>query len=322
MKAAVYERYGGPEVVAVREVPRPEPGPGEMLVRVGAASLTTADWRMRASAFPGALWLPGRMMVGLLRPRQTVLGRDFAGVVDRVGAGVAGFREGERVFGVAGHGAHAEFVKVPETAAVLATPEGMTDAEAAALPFGALSALVFLRDYARVRAGQSVLVVGASGGVGCYAVQIARALGAEVTGVASAANLGFVRGLGAAEALDYAQPAPAGRLYDAILDTVGATTFAGEKAALKEGGVYVPLNFGLREGLQALATRRAARKVAIGVSGDTRKDLAAVVAMVADRRVRPVIDRSFPLADIVAAHRYVEGRHRRGAVIVLMGAGA
>jgi NADPH:quinone reductase-like Zn-dependent oxidoreductase len=321
MKAAVYERYGGPEVVAVREVPRPEAGAGEILVRVNAASVTTADWRMRASAFPGVLWLPGRLMVGLRRPRRTVLGRDFAGVVVRVGAGVAGFRAGDRVFGVSGHGAHAEFVAVPAAGAVLATPARLEDAEAAALPFGALAALVFLRDYARVQAGQAVLVVGATGGVGAYAVQIAAALGAEVTGVASAANLDLVRGLGAAHALDYGLPPPAGREYDVIFDTVGATTFGGEAGRLREGGVYVPLNFGLREGLQALTTRRAARRVTIGVSGDSRADLEAVAGMVAAGRLRPVVDREYPLERIADAYRDVETRHRRGCVVVTVGEG-
>ncbi len=319
MKAAVYERYGGPEVVAIREVPRPEPGEGEILVRVHAASVTTADWRLRASAFPGVLWLPGRLMVGLFAPKRPILGRDFAGVVERAGTGVTGFREGDRVFGVSGHGAHAEFVTVAETAAVLATPAGLDDAEAAALPFGALAALVFLRDYAKVRPGQAVLVVGATGGVGAYAVQIAAALGAEVTGVASTGNLELVRSLGAMHALDYALQPPAARDYDVILDTVGATTFSSETGRLREGGVYVPLNFGLREGWQALTTRRAARRVAIGVSGDSRADLEAVAGMVTEELLRPVVDRTYPLERIADAYRDVETRHRRGCVVVTMG---
>ncbi len=250
-----------------------------------------------------------------------MLGRDFAGVVEQVGAGVAGIRAGDRVFGVSGHGAHAEFLAVPAAGAVLATPAGLGDAEAAALPFGALSALVFLRDHARVRPGQAVLVVGATGGVGAYAVQIAAALGAEVTGVASAANLDLVRGLGAAHALDYGLPPPAGRDYDVIFDTVGATTFGGEAGRLREGGVYVPLNFGLREGWQALTTRRGSRRVAIGVSGDSRADLETVAGMVADGRLRPVVDRTYPLERIADAYRDVETRHRRGCVVVTVGEG-
>jgi NADPH:quinone reductase-like Zn-dependent oxidoreductase len=171
-----------------------------------------------------------------------------------------------------------------------------------------------------VQAGQAVLVVGATGGVGAYAVQIAAALGAEVTGVASAANLDLVRGLGAAHALDYRLPPPAGREYDVIFDTVGATTFRGEAGRLREGGVYVPLNFGLREGLQALTSRRASRRVAIGVSGDSRADLEAVAGMVAAGRLRAVVDRAYPLERIADAYRDVETRHRRGCVVVTVGA--
>ncbi len=315
MRAAVLTRDG----FQFQDLPLPVPGPGEILVRVGAAAVTTADWRMRAAAFPGFLWLPGRLMVGITGPRKKVLGHSFAGVVEAVAAGVAGPRVGERVFGVSGHGAHAEFVAVKADGPVAAVPAGLDDAGAAALPFGALSALDFLRRFAGVQPGQAVLVVGATGGVGCYAVQIAAALGAEVTGVASAGNLDFVRELGAVEALDHARPAPEGPAYDVILHTVGATNFAGEAGRLREGGVYVPLNFGLREMWQALRTRRAARRVVIGTSGDRRADLEEIAGMVAAGRLRPVVERAYPLERIVDAYRDVETRHRRGCVVVTMG---
>jgi NADPH:quinone reductase-like Zn-dependent oxidoreductase len=318
MKAVVYERYGGPEVLEVREVPQPTPGAGEILVRVRAASVTTADWRMRAAAFPGITWLPGRLMVGLIRPRRRVLGQTFAGVVERVGDGATRFRPGERVFGV-GQGSHAELVTVPETGAVVATPDRVSDVEAAALPFGALSALVFLRDFAKLRAGQAVLVIGASGSVGGCAVQIARALGAEVTGVASAASLDFVRALGAAQALDDARPAPSGRRHAGILATAGAPTYAAEAARLREGGVYVPLNIGFGDAVRALTTRRAPRRVVIGVSGDTRDDLATVAQMVEAGTLRPLVDQVYPLERIAEAHREVERRHRRGTIVVTLG---
>src|SRR5690606_20925394 len=262
MKAIVYDRYGPPEVLRLEEVQLPgagpgevrvrvraapvttadwrlrapafpgalwpPAGPGEVRVRVRAASVTTADWRLRASAFPGVLWLPGRLMTGLFRPRNRVLGLDFAGEVDAVGDGVSRFATGDRVFGFAGKGAHAEYLVMPEAGAIAATPEDLSDPEAAALPFGALSALVFLRDYAGLLPGQSVAVVGASGGVGAYAVQVARALGARVTGIASAGSRGFVLGLGAERFVDYGVEdfTFGAERYDLVLDTVGATDFS------------------------------------------------------------------------------------------------
>ena len=185
MKAAIYTSYGAPDTVHLAEVPTPAPGPSEVLVRVHASTVTTADWRLRASAFPGLLWLPGRFMTGLLRPRNPVLGMEVAGEILAIGADVMRFHAEQRVFGFSGGGGHAEYVVLPEIAALIETPSQLSDAEAASLPFGAISALEFLRDIARVTPGQHVLVVGASGGVGVYAVQIAKALGAEVTAVAS-----------------------------------------------------------------------------------------------------------------------------------------
>ncbi|MBK6520043.1 MAG: NAD(P)-dependent alcohol dehydrogenase [Polyangiaceae bacterium] len=242
MRACVYEEYGGPDVVSVAEVATPSPKEGELLVKVAAASVTTADWRFRSASFPVVFALAGRLLVGVLRPRHPVLGMDFAGEVAAIGAGVSDFRVGERVFGAATRGAHAEYVTVRADGAVTRTPPGLSDAEAAAVPFGANSALAFLRDFGAVRAGQRVLVVGASGGVGVWAVQIARHLGAEVTGVASAKNLELVRSLGAARALDYGSEAylEPGAGYDLIFDTLGATTFAQARPALAPSGTYLP----------------------------------------------------------------------------------
>jgi NADPH:quinone reductase-like Zn-dependent oxidoreductase len=260
-------------------------------------------------------------MFGVLRPRRRVLGGEFAGRVEAVGAGVARFEPGDRVFGFCGLGAHAEYVAVPESGAIAATPATLDDGQAAAIPFGALAALVFLRDHARVQPGQRVLVVGASGGVGVYAVQIARHLGAEVAGVCSTANTDLVRTLGAAEAIDYTREdftAAAGR-YDAILDTVGATSFERCKRALADGGVFVPLNFGLRELAQKAATAfpgSGGKRIAIGVNDDTREDLESLLPLLDSGALRPVIDRRYPLDRIAEAHAYVEGRHRRGSVVI------
>lgn len=326
MLAAVHDRYGPPEVVHLREVPDPMPGPGEVLVRVRAAGVTTADWRLRAAAFPGALVVPGRLIAGLRRPRHPVLGGDFAGEVAAVGPGAAGFAPGDRVFGTSGFGAHAERVAVRASGAVAPIPAapghpaGLPFAEAAALPFGALAALVALRDAARLRAGERLLVMGASGGVGVCAVQIGAAIGARVTGTASPRNHDLLRALGAERAWDYADgPVPPGPPFDVALDAAGFGSFSAVRPRLAPGGRFVPLTFGLREIGQALGTMRAGpggRSVRIATVGERRADLDAVAAMVAAGTLRPVIDRRYPFAAVAEAHRHVEGRRRSGAVIL------
>lgn len=319
MKAMIYDSYGGPEVVVPRDVPRPEAGAGQVLVRVRAAGITTADWRLRASAFPGGLWLPGRLMTGLFRPRKPVLGGDFAGVVEAVGAGVTRFRPGDRVFGFSGHGAHAEFLVMEADGAIAGVPGGVNDAQAAALPFGALCALEFLRDVARLRAGQKVLIVGASGGVGGYAVQIARWLGAEVTGVASCGNLSYVRDLGAARVIDYRAGEVtdgAGR-FDLVFDTVGALDFKTARRVLHQDGLFLPLNFGLGDLPRALCSGLGrGPRMKLHVSGDTRAGVEALAELVIGGQLRPLVDRVYPFAEIRSGYAHVETRHRRGAVVL------
>lgn len=319
MKAAIYTRYGNADVVRLAEIPTPVPGPDEVLIRVHASTVTTADWRLRASAFPGLLWLPGRLMTGLWAPRNPVLGMEIAGEVVAVGQKVTKFRPGQRVFGFSGGGGHAEFVCMTEDSALLPTPDQLSNAEAAALPFGAICAWEFLKDIAKVKPGQKVLIVGASGGVGVYAVQIARALGAEVTAVASAGNAELLRSLGAQHVLDYKRddPSKARAAYDLVFDTVGATRYPRMIRALKRRGLFLPLNFGGRELLHCLvAALIRGPRIRLHVNGDSAEKLARVIDLVKAGDIRPVIDRRFTLVDIRAAHQYVEGRHRKGAVIV------
>ncbi len=318
MKAATYHRYGPPSVVTIEDVPRPEPAADEILVEVAASSVSTADWRLRASAFPGILWLPGRMMTGLFRPKKPVLGVDFAGRVAAAGAAVTSFAPGDRVFGFAGSGAHAQFLAIKETGAVAQMAEGQGFEEAAALPFGALSALVFLRDVAELQPGERILIGGATGGVGVYAVQIAKAMGAEVTGLASAANLTLLAELGADHAVDY-RSGDAGRHgpFDVIVDPAGHMSFAQARPMLIEEGRFVPLNFGARELWQALWVRLTGRRrILISVSGDTKEDLIHLRGLVESGAVRPVIDSTWPLDRIAEAHAKVETRHKTGAVVV------
>jgi NADPH:quinone reductase-like Zn-dependent oxidoreductase len=323
MKAAIARRYGPADVIEIAELPRPSPRAGEILVEVSASAVTTADWRLRASAFPGGLWIAGRLYAGLFRPRNKVLGADFAGTVVAVGEGAHRFAPGDRVFGAALGRANAEYLTVAEDATVALMPAGLSFTEAAALPFGALCALAFLRDFGRVGPGTRLCVVGATGGVGAYATQIGRALGASVTAVASASGAELARDLGAERVVDYARedPFPAGAGYDVILDTVRPADFSAVRGALAPGGLYLPLNSGvasmLRAAMGALVPRGpAARRMRTEISGENPADLDEIARMVAEGRLRPVIDSVFPLARVADAHARVETRRRRGAVVL------
>lgn len=321
MQAALYRRYGPAENVAVEESPDPAPGDGEVLIEIHASTVTTADWRMRASAFPGVLWLPGRLMTGLFRPRRQILGGDISGRVTALGPGVTRFALGDEVYGFAGHGAHAERLVMSETAAIAPKPTRISHGEAASVPFGGLAALVFLRDFAKLEAGRRALILGATGGVGVFAVQLARHFGAHVTATAGADKADLVRSLGADAVVDHHREdfADSGETFDVILDTVGASEFPHARRALSPSGVYVPLDIGLREIFWKLATMRGnGRRIEIGVSSDTAVDLAFLAGLLEDGSLRPVIDSTFPLDRIVEAHRRVESRRKTGGVVIDM----
>lgn len=319
MKAVTARRYGPADILRIEDLPRPEPGPGEILIRIRAASVTTADWRLRAAAFPGGLAIVGRLVAGLWKPRHLVPGSDVAGEVAALGAGVTGFEVGQRVVAVLGHGGHAEYGLAKAEDAVALIPEGMNFDEAAALPFGGLTAQEFLRDVAQLRAGQTVLILGASGGVGAYAVQIAAARGAHVTAVAGPGREAVLRGLGAERVLDYRRDAIIGR-FDLVFDTVGAMRWPESRRLLDKDGLFLPLNFGLRElGHMLRAKLSGGPRMALHVSGDSRAALEALLELWRAGKLRPVIDSRFPLEQIAAAHRLVETRHRAGAVVLEVG---
>jgi NADPH:quinone reductase-like Zn-dependent oxidoreductase len=323
MKAALYDSYGPAAVLQIGDVARPEIGDGEVLVQVHATTVTTADWRLRASAFPGIMWLPGRLMFGLFAPRNRVLGHEFSGRVVSRGKDVTRFRLGDAVFGFSNGGAHAQYLAIGEDAAIAKMPAGTGYDEAAAVPFGAVAALVFLRDVAKLKPDQKVLVLGASGGVGVYAVQIAKHIGAEATGVASTANVDLVASLGADRVIDYRKQeiTDNAEKYDLVFDTAGIATFATAKRALAPQGVYIPLEFGAREIWQALVTSMSGgRRVVIGVNGDTREDMEYVAELLEKGAIRPVIDSRYPLERIADAHRRVETRHKTGSVVVTVAA--
>lgn len=320
MKAAWHDRYGAADVLEIREVARPEPKDDEILVQVFATSVTTADWRFRASEFPKIMWLAGRAMAGLFAPKNNVLGSEFAGRVVARGKDVTKFKGGDEVFGFSGAlGAHAEYLVVSQDGPVVRKPAGVGYDEAAAAPFGANTALTFLRDFAQVRPGQKVLIAGASGGVGVWAVQIAKHLGAQVTAVTSTGNVGLVNSLGADRVIDYKRDNywETGETWDVIFDTAGTTKFAEAKRVLTPKGLFLPAEFQGREMLQALrAAIFGGKRVMLRVSGDSQENLQTIAGLMDEGEIRAVIDSHYPLERIADAHRRVESRHKRGSVVV------
>jgi NADPH:quinone reductase-like Zn-dependent oxidoreductase len=258
-------------------------------------------------------------MLGLRRPRNRSTGREFSGRVVAVGAGVTRFAVGDEVFGINPRGVNAEYIVVPESGAVMLKPTRLTHAEAVALPFGAITAVTFLREMAKIQPGERVLIAGASGGVGVYAVQVAKHLGAEVTAICSPGNAELVRSLGADHVIDYTSedPRTLGRIWDVVVDPVGKTTFADYRALLSEGGRHVIIEGGFRNIWESIITPwMRGPTVLWGVANDNRDALAKVCALVEAGAIRPVIGHRFPMTEVVTAHRVIEGRHRKGAVIL------
>lgn len=327
MKAVVYEEYGSADVLHFNEVPKPSPREKEVLIRVHAATVTTGDVNMRGFTFvpPGFGFLP-RLMFGLRKPKKNILGVEVAGVIESIGRNVSLFKPGDQVFGINSTdlGAYAEYVCWPEKRALALKPSTITYEEAAAIPFGAGTALYFLRDLAKIQPGQKVLVNGASGGVGVYAVQLAKYYGADVTGVCSTANTALVRSLGADTVIDYTKEDIRKHTakYDIIFDTVvGKTSFSTYENLLKPKGLYLAVAGGLREMRQMLWTSwRGGKKVLAGSPSERREDLMFISELIEARKLKPVIDRRYPLEQIADAHRYVDtGRKRGGVVITVAG---
>lgn len=320
MKAATCRRYGSPEVLAIETMERPEPKRGEVLVRVTNSTVTSGDTRLRGFRGPLLFWLPLRLAFGLLRPRQPITGMEFAGEIVALGPVVKGLRVGDRVFGMKIGGANAEYVTAKVTAALARSPSRLSDEQCAATPFGALSALSFVRDIAKVRPGERILIHGASGAVGVFAVQLAKILGAHVTAVCSARNAQMVAELGADRVLDYAskdfklEP----EAYDVILDTVGATRFSRCRHALDPTGRHVFAEVDGGRLLQSIWTSfRAGPRVLCGFSaGDSRKDMTLIAQYLDRGLLRPIIDRRYSMDQIVEAHRYVDLGRKRGAVVI------
>ena len=326
MKAAIVTRYGTSEVVQIRDVATPRAKHGQVVVRQHATTVNSGDARIRAANMPPGFGLILRLVFGLRGPRQPILGIVVAGEVAEVGPGVTSHKVGDRVVATTGFAmrAHAEYVAVKATRLV-ALPEGLGMAEAAALPFGALTALYFLRDRARVQPGETVLVIGASGAVGAAAVQLARHFGAKMTAVSSAANADLVRSLGAETAIDYrAQDfRRLGQRYDVIVDCTGQATAANCRDVLVPGGrlclVVTSLAYQILAGWHS---RRTGVKVLAGVGNEAPADLKFLADLAASGPLRPHIGATFPFVQIAKAHALVETGHNRGNAVLLFDAAA
>ncbi len=328
MKAIVRHRYGTPEVLGLRDVPVPDVRGDRVLVRVLAAAINPGDWDVMRGV-PYVL----RLATGLRRPRNAVLGLAIAGLVEAVGSDVSSYVPGDEVHAGIGRGGFAEYASVPE-GALARKPARLTFDQAAAVPVSGVTALQALRDVGRVQPGQRVLINGASGGVGTFAVQIAKVLGAEVTGVCGTQNVDLVRSLGADRVIDYTQEdfASGGRRYDLILDNVGNRTLSELRRALTPRGTLIPnSNKGdgrwvggyLRRAGQALATSPfVSQRLRPFAATDRRDDLVALGELIEAGRVSPVIDRVYPLSEAVAAMRHYGEGHARGKVVITMQAEA
>lgn len=323
MRAVLHTKYGSPDVLKLRDIPKPIPTDDEVLVRVQAASLNAVDWHiLRAKPFPIRF-----MGMGLLKPKHKILGADIAGQVEAVGRNVKQFKQGDNVFGElssCGWGAFAEYVCVPENV-ITSKPVNISFEEAAATPLAAVTALQGLRDKGHIRAGQRVLIHGASGGVGTFAVQIARTFGCEVTGVCSASKVKMVRSIGADHVIDYGQEdfTRRGQQYDLILAVNGYHSLFDYRRALSPKGIYVMAGGSGAQMFQALlgpliSIRPGKKMCSVGMKSN-KNDLIFIKDLLESGKVVPIIDRRYPLNETAEAIRYLEEGHALGKVVILTG---
>ena len=323
MRAIVYTEYGPPEVLRLKEVERPTPKDDEILIKVHATTVSAGDVRARSLTFGDRL--TGTLFgfnFGIRRPKRTILGYELAGEIESVGKDVRSFKEGDQVFGSSYYGgAYAEYICLPEEGTVAIKPTNMTYGEAATVNNGAATALHFLRK-GDVKSGQKVLVYGASGSIGTFAVQLAKSFGAEVTGVCSTANLELVRSLGADEVIDYTKEdfTKNGETYDIIFDTVGKSSLSSSKGSLEKKGVYLQANIVGMVGSTIITKLRLSmtsnKKVIFGVADDNIEGRTFLKELVEAGKLRSVIDRRYPMEEMADAHRYVDKGHKKGNVVI------
>jgi len=323
MKAIVYTKYGPPDVLQIKEVEDPVPGDNEVLIKICATTVTAVD-----SIFRKGNSFFARLATGVIRPKIPILGTEMAGKIESVGKNVKLFKEGDKVFGdsSSGSGAHAEFICLPQDEPLATIPANLNLEEAAAVPYGGLTALPFLRDNGKIQPGKKVLIIGASGSVGTFAIQLAKYFGGEVTGVCSTDNLELVKSLGADKVIDYTREdfTQASQIWDIIFDTVGKSSFSRCKKILSRRGIYLTTYITFSILIQMLRTSMIGRRKAIIAFTGLRpvkeksKDLIFLKKLIESGKLKPVIDRRFPFEQIYDAYRYVDQGHKKGNVIITL----
>ncbi|KAA0549874.1 NAD(P)-dependent alcohol dehydrogenase [Bacillus sp. BGMRC 2118] len=320
MKAIVYESYGSPEVLQLKEVAKPIPKDHELLIKVKATTVTVADVRARGFIVPRAFWLPARISLGMTKPKKEILGMEVAGVVEAVGKQVKTFNIGDEVFAatLVNFGGYAEYICLPENGPVSLKPSNATFEEAAAIPIGARTALFFLRK-ANIKPGQQVLVYGASGSVGTYAVQLANYFGAHVTGICSTKNKIVVKSLGADKVIDYTKEdfSKDGTKYDVIFEAVDKSSFSTCIDSLKEGGTYINITPPLPDMKMIWAKITSGKRVILSQnSPETAEALVFLKSLFEEEKLKAVIDQTYTMQEIRKAHHYVEKGHKVGNVVL------
>jgi NADPH:quinone reductase-like Zn-dependent oxidoreductase len=324
MKAIVHTNYGPPEELQLIEVEKPVPGDNEVLIKIHATTVTTTDCNARNFTFvPKSFMFFARIMFGFKKPRIKILGIDLAGEIESIGKNVKLFKAGDHVFGSTGTkmGAHAEYACVPEDGALAMKPANMTWEEAAAISLAGNTALFFIRDLAKIQSGQKILIHGASGAIGTYAVQLARYYGAEVTGVCSTSNAEMVKSLGADKVIDYTKEdfTKSIERYDFVFSVVGKTTFSQCKGILNPKGIYLENWMETKDFLKVLWTSiTGGKKIKGGVSIERAENLNFFIELIESGKLVPVIDRVYPLERTAEAFQYVEQGHKKGNVIIMM----
>ena len=320
MKAIVWTKYGPPEVLQIKEVGKPTPKDNELLIRIYATTTTVGECELRGLRLPIYFRLSLRIYMGFRKPRNKIPGFYLAGVIESTGNDVKLFNKGDQVFGFTGFGfgAYAEYKCLPEDGVVATKPANMTYEEAAAVPFGGLEALHFLRE-GHIQSGDKVLINGAGGSIGAFAVQLAKYFGAEVTGVDSTGKLDMLRSIGADQVIDYTQEdfTKSGETYDVIFDVVGKSSFSRSVRSLKQNGRYLLANPGLSQRVRGLWTSMTgSKKVITSLTSPNTEDLCFLKELIEAGKVRTVIDRRYPLEQIAEDHRYVETGRKKGDVVI------
>jgi NADPH:quinone reductase-like Zn-dependent oxidoreductase len=322
MKAILHTEYGPPDELQLKEVEKPVPKEDEVLIKIHATTVTTSDCNIRNFTFVPSLFVPiSRMQFGFTKPKNNILGLDLAGEIEAVGVDVKRFKKGDHVFGSSepALGAHAEYICIPEEWAITKKPANLTYEEAASIPLAAITALFFIRDQGNIRAGQNILINGASGAIGTFAVQLAKYYGAEVTGVCSTKNLELVKSLGADQVIDYTKEdfTKTGQTYDFIFDVVGKSSFSSCKNLLKKNGIYLVTLPKLDTLIQMLWTSMVGdKKVKNGTQPATIENLDFLKELTEAGKLKTIIDRRYPLEETAEAFRFVEKGHKKGSVVI------